>query len=197
VTQMTVSSKTRKTVQSFKNPFCQSRTIINIITIMNDNQNYFVQAGRTTSRVRAQPGGSCSISIGGWTQEELSRNKKVIESKWMNRTCDFKAASVSLTYRPASRLITAVIQEESEPEKQEEESQVEKENVVETKNMGESKAPAEVSVKPSDPAPQPKKIVSSNAFASASTSNSFNVVTDRTTSRVKMPPGGHSSIRLW
>jgi hypothetical protein len=166
---------------------------------MNDNQNYFVKAGRTTSRVLAQPGGRCSISIGGWTQEELSRNKKVIEGKWMNRTCAFRAASVSLTCRPTSRLITAaVIQEKSEPEKQEEEeSPVEKENVVETKKMDEPKAPAAASVKPSDPAPQPKKTVSSNAFASSSTSNSFNVVTDRTTSRVKMPPGGHSSIRLW
>ena len=38
---------------------------------MNDNQNYFVQAGRTTSRVSNQPGGRCSIMIGGWTEEEL------------------------------------------------------------------------------------------------------------------------------
>lgn len=41
----------------------------------NDNQNYFVQNGRTTSRVKAQPGGKCSISLGGWTAEELAKQK--------------------------------------------------------------------------------------------------------------------------
>jgi hypothetical protein len=38
--------------------------------------------------------------------------------------------------------------------------------------------------------------VSSNAFASGSSTNSFNVITDRPTSRVLAPPGGHCSIRL-
>jgi len=30
----------------------------------NDNQNYFVQGGKTTSRVLKQPGGGSSISLG-------------------------------------------------------------------------------------------------------------------------------------
>ena len=42
----------------------------------NDNQNYFVQGGRTTSRVTAQPGGHCSVSLGGWTAEELEQQRK-------------------------------------------------------------------------------------------------------------------------
>lgn len=39
--------------------------------------------------------------------------------------------------------------------------------------------------------------VSSNAFASGANMNSANVLTDRPTSRVSRPPGGHTSIRLW
>jgi hypothetical protein len=35
--------------------------------------------------------------------------------------------------------------------------------------------------------------VSSNQFASASATNSYNVITDRPTSRVLQPPGGKSS----
>eukprot|EP00985_Skeletonema_marinoi_P028492 scaffold25049_cov110-Skeletonema_marinoi.AAC.2 len=37
---------------------------------------------------------------------------------------------------------------------------------------------------------------SSNAFASSATTNSYNVLTDRPTSRVLRPPGGQSSIKL-
>jgi hypothetical protein len=47
----------------------------------NDNQNYFVQSGKTTSRVLAQPGGQCSIMLGGWTPEELERQRKATEQK--------------------------------------------------------------------------------------------------------------------
>jgi hypothetical protein len=38
--------------------------------------------------------------------------------------------------------------------------------------------------------------VSSNAFASSSTTNSYNVLTDRPTSRVSNPPGGRSNFKL-
>mmetsp|Transcript_58799 Transcript_58799/g.70126 ORF Transcript_58799/g.70126 Transcript_58799/m.70126 type:complete len:136 (-) Transcript_58799:124-531(-) len=37
----------------------------------NDNQNYFVEAGRTTSRVLQQPGGKTSINL-GWDSNEKS-----------------------------------------------------------------------------------------------------------------------------
>lgn len=47
----------------------------------NDNQNYFVQDGKTTSRVLSQPGGHCSLSIGAWTPEELQRSREAAEKK--------------------------------------------------------------------------------------------------------------------
>ena len=47
----------------------------------NDNQNYFVQTGRTTSRVLSQPGGQQSFCLGGWTPEELQRQREVAEKR--------------------------------------------------------------------------------------------------------------------
>ena len=43
---------------------------------------------------------------------------------------------------------------------------------------------------------RPSGPVSSNAFASAAATNSFNVMTGRPSSRVLAPPGGKSQIRL-
>ena len=39
----------------------------------NDNQNYFVQGGKTTSRVLKQPGGGSSISL-GWDTSADEQN---------------------------------------------------------------------------------------------------------------------------
>ena len=52
----------------------------------NDNQNYFVAAGKTTSRVLSQPGGQCSIALGGWTPEELERQRQIREGKSAPKT---------------------------------------------------------------------------------------------------------------
>ena len=66
------SSKAIKTIC----PFTRRAYNTQVNFTMNDNQNYFVQAGRTTSRVKAQPGGKCSIMIGGWTPEELEKQQE-------------------------------------------------------------------------------------------------------------------------
>ena len=42
----------------------------------NDNQNFFVQDGRTTSRVLNRPGGQQSFTLGGWSEEELKKHKQ-------------------------------------------------------------------------------------------------------------------------
>jgi len=43
----------------------------------NDNQNYFVEDGKTTSRVLQDPGGKSSICLGWDSQATMSsKNKK-------------------------------------------------------------------------------------------------------------------------
>jgi hypothetical protein len=67
---------------SHKNTLFQQRApLVDNNSNMNDNQNYFVQSGKTTSRVLAQPGGQCSIMLGGWTPEELEKQRKATEQK--------------------------------------------------------------------------------------------------------------------
>jgi len=48
----------------------------------NDNQNYFVSNGKTTSRVLQQPGGSSSINL-SWNDEESS-NANNSDNRTMN-----------------------------------------------------------------------------------------------------------------
>ena len=144
----------------------------------NDNQNYFVTSGRTTSRVVAQPGGQCSISLGGWTPEELERIRKKREA--------------------AEQGTTAVEQyEEGEMASQ---MEAEPSNIAAPVGKENNDA-AVVKAESSDsdvekPLAVTSTTVSSNSFASAANTNSFNVITDRPTSRVTRPPGGHCSIVL-
>jgi hypothetical protein len=152
----------------------------------NDNQNYFVQNGRPTSRVLAQPGGQCSISIGGWTPEELERQRQVREQgeapTQQVETIAEEPKSAPTTTKESSAVVAAVTGKENPVDE-----------VVNKKEEEQVQKPA--AAKPA--AAKPTATTSSNAFASASSTNSFNVVTDRPTSRVTMPPGGHTSLRLW
>jgi hypothetical protein len=149
----------------------------------NDNQNFFVSEGRSTSRVLAQPGGQCSISIGGWTAEELEHQRQLKEQRkaasQQAKTVTIEEPKSTTTEEPAVVAVTG------------------KENPVEVNKKEEEKVPeAATKCEKQEPVAKPAG-VSSNSFASASSTNSFNVVTDRPTSRVTMPPGGHTSIRLW
>ena len=67
--------------------------------------------------------------------------------------------------------------------------------VKETK-VEETKA-EETKESPKPAAATSPKALSSNAYASSASTNSFNVLTDRPTSRVSNPPGGKTSIKLW
>ena len=144
----------------------------------NDNQNYFVASGRTTSRVVAQPGGQCSISIGGWTPQELDRLRKKREAAEQRTSAveEVKAGEMIHTKEGEESTIEAPVgKENNEVVDVKVESSV---RVVEKPRVGTSTT------------------VSSNSFASATNTNSFNVITDRPTSRVTRPPGGHCSIVL-
>lgn len=146
----------------------------------NDNQNYFVAEGRTTSRVMAQPGGQCSISIGGWTAEELEEQRKRREQREVGVPKVEKTEEQKLVDKsPETVIVVPPGKENNDAEEQPKESEQAMVKVV------------------SQPPPTQPSSISSNAFASSSNTNSFNVITDRPTSRVSMPPGGHSSIRLW
>uniref|UniRef100_A0A7S4HQG7 Microtubule-associated protein Jupiter n=1 Tax=Odontella aurita TaxID=265563 RepID=A0A7S4HQG7_9STRA len=124
----------------------------------NDNQNYFVGDGRTTSRVLQAPGGVTSICLGG-----------------------YKKAKKTETNTAAA--VTATADSEAVDKAKDEEEET-KEN-----QLSEEVTPDPLIVKG-------KETVSSNAFASSATTNSYNVLTDRPTSRVLAPPGGKTSISL-
>jgi len=70
----------------------------------NDNQNYFVSNGKTTSRVLQAPGGSSSISL-GWSEATTSNNNSVTQvsnNSFANGT-NMNCGNV-LTDRPSSRV---------------------------------------------------------------------------------------------
>lgn len=147
----------------------------------NDNQNFFVSEGRTTSRVLAQPGGQSSISLGGWTPEELERARKLRAEK------NKKAADT--TVETVEEVKTAAVETITTEDNATIHAAPGKENGAEAKTNQQ--------VLPVQDKPAPaSKAISSNAFASAASTNSFNVITDRPTSRVTRPPGGHCSIVL-
>ena len=152
----------------------------------NDNQNYFVQAGRTTSRVTHRPGGNGSISLGGYTPEELEQLRKNREQAAKEET------TATTTIKENTTNSMEVVEKVAEEADNKKTAAKEAETVDDVKN--DDKAAADVISTQTQP--QPKKGISSNAFASSSTTNSFNVLTDRPTSRVSRPPGGHTSIRL-
>jgi hypothetical protein len=164
----------------------------------NDNQNFFVQSGRTTSRVLHTPGGECSISLGGYTPAELERMRQMREksnnaakSEEINSTVVAKENSsntkVKESKEDAKRLESIAEQaHRSEGDDQPKEEDT-KEEAVTSRSMTKSTTQ-------SQPVASVKKGVSSNAFASASTTNSFNVLTDRPTSRITNPPGGKDNL---
>ena len=105
----------------------------------NDNQNYFVSNGRTSSRVLQQPGGSSSINL-----------------SWENHNQDGKSRSKCTNFRKDKKL--------------------------------QLKCNFQKDVK--------ARSISNNSFASGSSQNTGNVLTDRPSSRVLQPPGGKSSFSL-
>ncbi|KAG7369841.1 hypothetical protein IV203_027587 [Nitzschia inconspicua] len=155
----------------------------------NNNQNFFVQSGRTTSRVLHTPGGECSISLGGYTPAELERMRQLREKRnGIKKVEDTGSSMVTVKENSTNAKIDVVSKEETKPS-----------DVDGNPSQKEQKKDEEavVTTEATTTQPQPtasKKGVSSNAFASSSTTNSFNVLTDRPTSRVTNPPGGKDNL---
>jgi hypothetical protein len=155
----------------------------------NDNQNYFVQSGRTTSRVLHTPGGECSISLGGYTPAELERMRQLREqANGKTDACD--AASSVIKENSTKSEVEDNVEDNKATDSVDEDTA--SEDVKKTRE--DSVSTTEVITTPQPQSLVVKKGVSSNAFASASTTNSFNVLTDRPTSRVTNPPGGKDNL---
>jgi SPIRAL1-like protein len=148
----------------------------------NDNQNYLVKQGRTTSRVLAPPGGFTSLSFGceapapktkeGTKQQGL---KAFINHAFL--ICVSKEAVVA-----PSAAVPATTETVAAPVVKDESSSVPASNIPGPKET---------------PVPPKEVPISSNAFASGSNMNGAQVMTGRPTSRVLAPPGGHTTIKLW
>lgn len=161
---------------------------------MNDNQNYFVT--RSTSRVLAVPGGKCSIDIFG---DDDSPTSVVAHSSSQSLHTEDDAADKHKQEQAA----------ETEEARRAELTAAQKNKLRAVGDsfdlFGDAPSPAkkaEVQLSSThkgtaDPAEASveaeTKAVSSNQFASSATTNSYNVITSRPTSRVLQEPGGKSA----
>lgn len=154
---------------------------------MNENQNVFMDGKRTTSRVTNEPGGKSSVQL-GWDSPKSERNCVFLHFDLLFFSSHYFVSYLNLTlYHPLKPVA-------KEPKLKQ--TQKEKENVMQIVGS------ATASTKPNATAYSDKsrsavvgsRGVSSNAYASGSSQNTGNVITDRPTSRVTQPPGGTSSI---
>ncbi len=135
-------------------------------------------SGTLKSRVLGPPGGKQSFTLGGYTDEELEGMRLKREAKTNAATVNAKMGTEN------QKKVTTNEKLPSEPTKQKEAPSITKATIPQ-KPVASTTLPGRMNGR-----------ISSNAFASSSTTNSFNVVTDRPTSRVSEPPGGKSSFRL-
>ena len=150
---------------------------------MNDNQNAFVT--RSTSRVLAEPGGKSSMGFlfggGGSTTPKKQQTS--------NNTCTEEQKNNSVVATKAVEETTTNDKKKDEEEKvvasttavQEEESAITAAARIKAQNESQhfSLFGGSSNVKVID-----ESKVSANAYASSATTNSYNVLTDRPTSRV-------------
>ena len=143
---------------------------------MNDNQNAFVK--RPTSRVLAAPGGKSSMGAifgGGMSTTTNTKNDTSKKLPPKEEAVVFNNNSTVANEEEEATTNNTVLQK-----KEEEESAISAAARIKLKNESQH-----FTLFPggSNNVTQDTK-VSSNAFASAATTNSYNVLTDRPTSRV-------------
>ena len=169
-----------------------------ITSNMNDNQNAFVK--RSTSRVLGPPGGKSSMgAIFGAPPTAATTNKAKKNDEVSPKSVATEDSPAAAAERTKQRLIAGSgifpsappAQATKKPAQVAAESPRKAAERIRQKQMeGNGVFGAQAASGP------PSGAVSSNAFASAATTNSYNVLTGRPTSRVLAPPGGKSQIRL-
>ena len=149
---------------------------------MNDNQNVFMDGKRTTSRVTTEPGGKSSVHL-GWDSPPPKSKRCWTIFIYINIFLFIVTVSIFFAH-------TANSAKEAKGQKGKENnfmqvvgSSASNGNMTDIAEKATAKAPSAGS-----------RGVSSNLYASGSSQNTGNVITDRPTSRVTQPPGGRSSI---
>ena len=127
-----------------------------------------------------------SISIGGYTEEELEKQRQIREARVNGGNTT--AAAAATTSNNVSKSQQNIGESSEKAATNDNVSQQDGEKVEEEKEK--------VLTKTTTVEKKPISTSSSNAFASSSTTNSFNVLTDRPTSKVTRPPGGHTQWSL-
>mmetsp|Transcript_28750 Transcript_28750/g.54355 ORF Transcript_28750/g.54355 Transcript_28750/m.54355 type:complete len:191 (+) Transcript_28750:144-716(+) len=189
---------------------------------MNDNQNNFVT--RSTSRVLAEPGGRSTISLFGnpppppppqaqaalnvtkpnhhdahATEESNAALAAKIKARsesdhfslcGLGGTATAAANATDVASSDTNAAAAAAASENHHP------NTIHDQNADAAKLIKKKNEDTHFTLFGAPPSSSVKSVTSSNAFASASTTNSYNVITDRPTSRVIQPPGGKTSIIL-
>ncbi|KAL3787019.1 hypothetical protein HJC23_010636 [Cyclotella cryptica] len=170
---------------------------------MNDNQNYFVT--RSTSRVLSVPGGKCSIDIFGDADSNSINNNNRGSNKSNQSSAVTTAPSTSrygtnAASNPSTQPVPDAAQIKNEAARNKHRAMDESYDLF---GLAPAAAPKPAKAAVADNEEEEATAagvssakttsVSSNQFASANTTNSYNVITDRPTSRVLQPPGGKSS----
>ncbi|EED88105.1 predicted protein [Thalassiosira pseudonana CCMP1335] len=175
---------------------------------MNDNQNGFVT--RSTSRVLSVPGGKQSIDIFGGGSTSTNTSSTTNNNATSNANGNGAPASNAATAAPPQAPVMAMheaarnkqrvmgqsfdlfggpVVAVKKPEQPTETStSLAAAPIVDNTASATNESP---SILPTNTSP--KRPISSNQFASSSSTNSYNVITDRPTSRVLQPPGGKCS----
>lgn len=163
---------------------------------MNDNQNYFVT--RSTSRVLSEPGGKSSVGFlfGGGGSSTANKVEKVQQpAEEPKKEVVVVAEEVAVVAKKEEEPTTTTTNGEDALKSNNNDGDAAAVNdaIADAQKIKKKNESQSFSIFGGVASPNKE---SSNAYASAATTNSYNVLTDRPTSRVLRPPGGHSSIKL-